>query len=199
VTTPRRGHSRPGITLHRATLAPEDRTNRDGIPVTSIPRTLLDFAAVTPSLDAVVHAIEEAERLRLIDVRLIDRLLEGTNGHRGAAKLEHAMAKTDPQAQDTRSHLERTFLALCREGGLQPPLVNTLIEGYLVDFVWPKQRLIVELDGYGYHSTRRAFEKDRERDAVLQMARYRVVRVTARRLAAEPGAILVMMGRLLAG
>jgi len=58
--------------------------------------------------------------------------------------------------------------------------------------------LIVELDGYGYHSTRRAFEKDRERDAVLQMARFRVVRVTARRLAAEPGAILVMMRRLLA-
>ena len=61
--------------------------------------------------------------------------------------------------------------------------------GYECDAVWSRQRLVVELDGYAFHRGRRSFEGDRARDAELQLAGYRVVRVTARRLAREPAAV----------
>jgi predicted transcriptional regulator of viral defense system len=95
VTVPRRGHSRRGITLHRATLTAEDQTTHDRIPTTSLPRTLLDLASCTP-LDAVVRALEEAERRRLIDTAPIHPLLERTNGHQGAGRLAKALAATGP-------------------------------------------------------------------------------------------------------
>jgi predicted transcriptional regulator of viral defense system len=166
VTVSKRGHSREGITLHRARLDESDRTTHDRIPTTSLPRTLLDLASSTP-LDAVVRALEEAERQRLIDTRPIRDLVGRANGHQGVGRLARALAAYDPQATRTRSDLERTFLALCKSRGLPRPTVNTLIEGYEVDAVWPEHNLIVELDGYAYHRTRAAFERDRRRDAAL--------------------------------
>jgi very-short-patch-repair endonuclease len=61
-----------------------------------------------------------------------------------------------------------------------------LVEDELVDCVWPAQRLVIELDSYGYHRSRRAFEDDRRRDTKLQLAGYRVVRLTRERLEHEP-------------
>ena len=89
----------------------------------------------------------------------------------------------------TRSELERRFLRVCHEAGLPPPSVNVPVAGFEVDAVWWSQRLVVELDGHAFHRTRTAFERDRIRDAALQVAGYRVLRVTYRRLEAEPGVI----------
>jgi very-short-patch-repair endonuclease len=196
VTAPGRGHGREGIKRHRATLEPEDRTTRDAIPTTSLPRTLLDLASLTP-LDAVVRALEEAERLRLIDTRPIHDLLERTNGHKGSQRLERALHAYDPRHARTRSALERAFLQACAQADLPPPQINALIHGYQVDVLWPDQKLIVELDGYTYHSTRRAFERDRARDAALLTAGYRTLRVTARRLDDERAEVLAAVRRLL--
>ncbi|HET9739877.1 MAG TPA: DUF559 domain-containing protein, partial [Solirubrobacteraceae bacterium] len=71
------------------------------------------------------------------------------------------------------------------------------VEGYEVDLLWRRERLIVEVDGYAYHSTRQAFERDRARDAALQAAGYRVVRLTWRQIAYEPLAVVVQLTRLL--
>jgi very-short-patch-repair endonuclease len=196
VTVPRRGHNRGGITLHRATLHPDDKATLDHIPTTSLPRTLLDLASLVP-LKAVVRALEEAERKRLIDTRAIHGLLERANGHRGAGTLSQALASYDPQATQTRSELERRFLALTRKAGLPPSTLNTLVEQFEVDVLWPEQKLIVELDGYAYHRTRKSFERDRRRDAALLTAGYRTLRVTALRLDNEPEAILAELGALL--
>jgi very-short-patch-repair endonuclease len=197
VTTGRRAsRGQPGIRLHRATLTAEDQTTHDRIPTTSLPRTLLDLASCTP-LDAVVRALEEAERRRLIDTGPIHPLLERTNGHQGAGLLAKALAAYDPRATRTKSELERAFLALCRTRHLPPPTLNTLVEGYEVDAVWPERKLIVELDGYAYHRTRAAFEQDRRRDAAVLLVGYRTLRVTALRLEAEPDAVLAEVGVLL--
>ncbi len=51
-------------------------------------------------------------------------------------------------------------------------------------------RLIVELDGYAFHRTVAAFERDRRRDAALQLAGYRVMRFTHRRLEAERATVV---------
>ena len=197
VTTGRKAsRGQEGICLHRSRLDEGDVTSHDRIPTTSLPRTLLDLASCTP-LDAVVRALEEAERRRLIDTAPIHPLLERASGHQGAGRLANALAAYDPRATRTRSEFERAFLALCRTRHLPPPTLNTLIEGYEVDAVWPERKLIVELDGYAYHRTRAAFERDRRRDAALLRAGYRTLRVTALRLEAKPDAVLADVGVLL--
>ena len=77
------------------------------------------------------------------------------------------------------------------------PSVNALVAGFEVDMAWPEEGLIVELDGHRYHGTRRAFERDRSRDAALQALGYFVVRITYRRLATEPARIADEIRRLL--
>jgi very-short-patch-repair endonuclease len=75
--------------------------------------------------------------------------------------------------------------------------VNTSVAGFEVDALWPPQRLIAELDGYEFHRTRAAFERDRARDAELQLAGYRILRVTYRRMVNEPKAVATAIRRLL--
>ena len=98
----------------------------------------------------------------------------------------------------TQSELEDRFLALIRDAGLPEPQCNVLVEGELVDAVWRDQKLIVEIDGYGYHRSREQFEADRRRDAKLQVAGYRVIRLTQRRIDTEPGAVAALIRALLA-
>ena len=87
---------------------------------------------------------------------------------------------------------------LLRAHGIPTPQTNVLVDGFLVDAYWPDADLVVELDGYEFHRARDAFERDRRRDAVLALAGYRVVRVTYRMLAREPGRVAVTILSLLA-
>jgi very-short-patch-repair endonuclease len=97
----------------------------------------------------------------------------------------------------TRSEAERRLKALCRRAQLPAPRTNAIVAGYEVDAYWPAHDLVVEVDGYGYHGTRQAFERDRRKDAALQTAGYRVVRITWRRLTTEPLAVSAQLGALL--
>jgi very-short-patch-repair endonuclease len=99
----------------------------------------------------------------------------------------------------TRSRLEDRFLTLVAQAGLPRPEVNQKVRGYEVDALWRGERLIAELDGYRFHSSRSAFETDRARDARLQAAGYRVVRITWRQLTKEPEVMKTLLRRLLAG
>jgi hypothetical protein len=181
-------YRRPGITLHRARdLQAEDSACHEGIPVTSIARTLLDLAEVVPHrrLD---RAVEEAERRGLFNLPDVDRLVARNFRRRGATLLRAVLGEYREPAP-TRSELERRFLDLCRDAALPPPAVNAFVTGLEVDFVWHDCRLVVELDGHEFHRTRAAFERDRVRDAALQLAGCRVVRLTHRRLTEEPAEV----------
>jgi very-short-patch-repair endonuclease len=167
VTVPRdRGHApRPGIIVHRPVRAPKS-TVRDTIPVTTPAQTLIDLSSMLP-LPALQRALEIAETLRLLDVaRLPPRLAEL------AGTIEPRL----------RSPLEAQLLTMIAERELPKPRVNAVVNGFEVDFSWPGHRLIVETDGYRFHSTRAAFERDRARDAALTARGWRVVRVTERQM-----------------
>ena len=197
VTVPSRGtHRRKGIDAHGARrLDPRDLTKIDGIPVTSLPRTLLDLAEVVPK-SHVIRAMTEAERQRIIDVRALEELMARSPGRRGLKPLGEIL--TDAVIEPgTREEFEHAFVQFCHAAGLPKPKVNTLVEGYEVDVVWRKGRLIVELDSWAFHRHRKAFEDDRERDIVLALAEYQVIRVTWRQLTRQPAKLAKRLTTLL--
>jgi very-short-patch-repair endonuclease len=196
VTVPGPGRRpRDRISVHAVrALDPRDRAVIEGIPVTTLARTLLDLAEVVPE-DHVARAIEEAARRRIFDLRALEELLARSPGRRGRRRLRGALEDHIIEPA-TRSELERRFFALCREAGLPRPMVNTLVEGYEVDFYWPDIRLVAELDSFESHGTRRAFERDRERDATLMLAGHRVVRITWRQVTRSPAKLVARLRAL---
>ncbi len=183
--------SRPGIRAHVGTLLRRDITTVDHIPCTSVARSLLDLADVIDAR-ALDRAIERAEILRVFDLEAINDVLDRGGGHRGVAKLDHALTLYLPEIH-TRSELEAKFLALCRTASLPSPVVNGRIgvgaTALEVDFHWPSARLVVETDGHAAHGTQAAFERDRRRDQMLTAAGWRVVRFTWRQLTRRPGEV----------
>lgn len=186
VTAADKRRPRPGLRFHRTALPPDEVTVRDGIPVTSVPRTLLDLASVVAP-DRLERAVHEAEVLRLTDRLSLPDLMARHPGRPGAADLSRALA-TPPQI--TRRELEHRFLHLLIQHEIDPPRTNALVtvdaRTFEVDCLWERQRLVVELDGNAVHSTARAFERDRERDRLLMLAGWRVARFTWRQVAERP-------------
>jgi hypothetical protein len=187
ITVPRRpGFRRPDIVIHRVrALDPRDVTRRDSFRVTTVARTLLDLAETLQPTD-LHRAFEAAETEGVLDLRAIHDLMDRSRGRHGLRPLRALLEQTRAPEPAARSELERLFLDLCHEHGIPRPLVNSLVEGHEVDACWPEAKLIIELDGHRFHGTRTAFERDRARDTALQLAGYRVVRITLRRLRHEP-------------
>lgn len=181
VTTTRDVDQRPGIAPHCVKrLDPAERKVRNGIPVTSVARTLLDLAEVVPRRQ-LERAVDEAERRRLFDLKQIEAVVARNPGRRGLKPLRSVIENaSEPPA--TRTELEHRFADFCHENDLPRPAFNVTVEGYEVDAAWLDAKVIVELDSWTFHGGREAFETDRERDTALQLARYRVIRVTWRRL-----------------
>jgi very-short-patch-repair endonuclease len=181
--------TRKGIRVHRSTrIADGELTVRNGIPVTSATRTLLDLATrVGPR--ALRAAFNEAERRNLLDRSQLARLCERARGRRGTGTLRALLAAPSLPLSETRSELERRFLRFCRDRGLPIPGVNVPLAGYLVDCLWPEHRVVVELDSWAHHGDRGSFEADRRRDARIQRAGHRVIRVTKRRITEDGNAL----------
>jgi Protein of unknown function (DUF559) len=160
-----------------------------------VARTLLDLAESDPA--RLPRAWDSAARLRLLDIRAVQATCELGHGRRG---LKHLLPLVEDRTRvipDTRRELEARFFDLCRAYDLPLPSCNVLVESYLVDALWPSGRLIVELDSWEFHGDRHAFERDRERDSVLQAAGFRVIRITWRRLTEEPAEVARLIRRLL--
>ena len=196
------GPSRPRIEVHASTtLDPADVTTVDGIPCTTVARTLVDLGDVVPRR-AVERAVDQAELLRLFDLRAVEDALDRAGRRRGAGLLRAVLADYE-EPTITRRELEERFLALCRSASLPSPSVNawiTLSEGvaYQADFLWREHKLIVETDGRDVHTTRKAFEHDRERDQRLTLAGFTVVRFTWRQVTREPRRVAEALRGLLA-
>jgi very-short-patch-repair endonuclease len=161
-------------------LAAEDRTIVDGIPATSVARTLVDLAG-TVARAQLRKALDEAERQRVFHLRAIERVMAATARRPGSGHAEMRAALDELRtigAAITRSELEDRFLALLDAHDLPRPTTNASVEGMEVDAAWPARRLVVELDGWNAHATRRAFQEDRERGNALELAGWRLLRFT---------------------
>lgn len=200
VVVPRQGGRRiPGVVVHRcAGLRPHDVVVRDGLRCTTPARTLVDLAATAPRL--LPRALTEAER-RHLDVGGAVEILAREPGRRGARALVRALAAFDPRTAATRSALEIRFLALVRAARLPAPQVNVVVDaGHLrpeVDFLWPAERLAVEVDGRAFHDVVATAEADRARDNALALAGFLVLRYTWRRLNADPQGVAAEVGAAL--
>ncbi len=196
VTVPARNPgTRPGIRVHRvAALDGHDVRSRHALPITSPARALLDLAASAAELE---QALGEAYARRLVRRTDLASVLARYPHHRGRTSLQTLLAAELPPAR-LRSQAERRFLDLVRRGRLPAPEANARVGRHEVDFLWRSERVIVEVDGFQFHSSRAAFERDRLRDAELQAQGYRVMRVTWRQMTGEPEAVLVRLARLLA-
>ena len=177
VTAPGKHARRPSLVVHRARVEP---VVHDGFPVTTVARTLVDLASLL-SVQRLELAFERAERLRLLD---IDEVTKEVQGRRGARKVR-AIVSSLTAPEPTRSKLEARLRALCKRHNLPLPAQNVSVAGEDVDAYWQESNLVVELDSWEFHKTRRAFERDRRKAATLERAGIRVLRFTWNQLTRE--------------
>lgn len=188
VTIPEGYRRRPGLRVYRMrTLLPDEVTRMKGVPITTAARTLYDLAGCLPRR-SLERAVAEAIALGRTTVAEVRAMAERQAGRRGAGRLRAVLGPGEPPR--TRSEAEERFLGLVRRDGLGLPAVNSRVGGHEIDFFWPAERLAVEVDGFAYHSSPRAFERDRRRDAEFAALGVRVVRVTWRQITEEPKAVL---------
>jgi very-short-patch-repair endonuclease len=157
-------------------LRPDEVTLVDGIRVTTPARTLLDLAETEPCR-AVEQAYANALRMRLVTPAQMREMVERHPTHRGASLWQRMLAESDEPAF-TRSKAEEELLDITRSAKLPRPELNVRVLGHEVDFMWRDLRVVVEVDGYAFHASARSFAEDRQRDAELTAAGYRVLRFT---------------------
>jgi very-short-patch-repair endonuclease len=151
----------PGVKTRRSRyLDPEDATSWRQIPVTTVPRTLIDLAGVLPVND-LARTCHEAGVRHGTTPAMVEGVLARHPNSPGAAKLRRILRG---EVRITLSKLEARFLLRLREAALVLPQTNRVAGGRRVDCRWPDQRLTVELDGYRYHHSRHAWEQDRRRE-----------------------------------
>jgi very-short-patch-repair endonuclease len=203
VTVPHRSRSSDRIRRHISKVPPDEVTVHEGVPVTTVPRTILDLAA-TESTDIVENLLRESEYLQLSDRLSLPDLLQRYPGKRGTRKMSLALKRImeEPEGRK-RSRLEERFSPFLRKHRLPLPRYNDWIvlreRRYQVDCHWPEIRQIVELDGWQGHSTRSAFREDRARDRRLVAAGYSVAHITWSQLDDEPEAVASDLRSVLQG
>ena len=182
VTVPTRAgrKRRRGLTIHRTSSLPDHETTvRDGIPVTSLARTVLDLSTVFERRQ-LEKVLDEAAYLRLYDDITVSRVIE--EHPKRAARLRACIEEHVIGTTRADEGLEERFFMLCRRYGLPDPLVHAPVGPYEVDFVWPAARVIVETDDRASHLRAASFERDHRKTAYLQDLDYDVRRVTSRML-----------------
>lgn len=184
-----KGHR--GVRLHQTRrLESYEVTLERGVPVAVMERVLLDLAGRTDSKRLERMFVQAYKRDDFSWSRL-GRIITRRRGCKGVGKLRRIALEVDPEALEAKSPSEVDFLALWRDFDPSTPMVNVLVEGHLVDFLWPAQKVVVETDSWGYHGDPSAFEKDRQTDVDLTAAGYDVHRTTYKMLERNPDPFLV--------
>jgi very-short-patch-repair endonuclease len=159
VTAPARRRIR-GVQTRHARRTETQATTRHGIPITTVPRTLVDLSSML-QLEDLARACHEAGVLHQTTPRQVEKILSNRPTTPGARQLRKVM---HGEVQVTLSRLERRFLKRITDAGLPLPITNRPAGGRRVDCRWPGYRLTVELDSYRFHNTRHAWEQDRRRE-----------------------------------
>ncbi len=197
VTAPTRRRAKRRFKVHFSSiLAAEDRGVREGLPVTALPRTLLDLA-ITARPEQMEGYLERAEERHLFDLAAVEGLLARCGGHRGRGRLARAIAIYRPDPAFTRSRFERRFRQLVIAAGIPAPSMNFNVAEFELDAYWPELRFAVELDLFETHGSRAAFERDRRRQEELKLIGIEMIRITKPRLDREPDAVIRNLAVLL--
>jgi very-short-patch-repair endonuclease len=182
---------RAAIRIHRRYgLRPTDLTHVRSIPLTAPIRTLLDLAAQCDR-ETLERAVNEADRLRLVDPEALRNALGSYSGERGVARLRTLLDRRTFRL--TRSELERLFLPMASHVGLPVPLTKQMVNGFEVDFYWPDLGLVVETDGLRYHRTPAQQARDRVRDQAHTAAGMTPLRFTHEQVRYEPEQVLSIL------
>ena len=185
VTTPRRCRSLSGVKVYGRRDC--ERFLHKALPTTTVEQALLDYAATAP-IERVRYALANADYHKVLDVPAL-QVIAG-NGRAGSTKLKNALTRHEPKLARTRSPLERLFLPLCEKFGVPlPDDVNVMIAGVLVDAVWWQQKLVVELDGKGNHSSWGQIQRDRSNEMRLRAAGFDALRYGTLQLEEEPALV----------
>lgn len=201
VTLPTKSTSTRRIRRHHSFLPADEITVEEGIPVTTVPRTIFDLAATEP-VEIVKNMVREAEYRQLYDRLSLWDLIERYPGRRGVRKVRAALEelKEEPAGR-RRSRLEERFGPFLRRHRLPLGRFNDWIlagnKRFQVDCHWPDTKEIVELDGWEGHGTRSAFRDDRARDRHLRVAGYSITRITWAQLEDEPHQVAADLRALL--
>jgi very-short-patch-repair endonuclease/predicted transcriptional regulator of viral defense system len=188
----------PGVRVHRSRiLEPTDLRIRRSLPVTSPARTLLDIAP-TATARQLELAFDRALVSKVMRLAEVDDVLARAGGHRGRKRLRMMRDYYSGVTTLTRSDGEERLRAAFRSARLPDPLGNATVAGHEVDLYWPEQRFALELDGFPFHSGRRAFEDDRRKDQDLRRAQVDVMRVTGRQIEFDLWAIIASVASTLA-
>jgi very-short-patch-repair endonuclease len=200
-STPSHARAISGVWLHaRRVLSGEDRTVKEGIPVTAPARTLVDLASMLTAAQ-LSSTLGEADRRHLLDVPTLEDALQRTRGRHGQghARLRAALdAHAQFGATLLRSALEERFLDLILDAGLPRPRLNAPAGGFEVDALWPDHRVAVELDGWAHHRERQAAAQDRDKTNRLQVAGYTVLRFLHGDLVTRPAYVVAAVLQALA-
>jgi len=187
---------RPGVEAHRvADLDRRDVRLRDGMPVTSPARTMLDVAG-SADIETAQRVLSELRVRGLARDPELEAAMERSPTRTGVAQLRSMLADEHGPAL-TRSEAERRLLDLIKLAELPVPSSNVRLHGFEVDALWAERKLVLEVDGYAYHGHHAAFERDRRRDQTLAAAGYRVIRVTWHQLQREPLAVVARLAQAL--
>jgi len=190
VCVPTRGgrRGRRGIDVYRTALDRAEVTTRYGIPVTSLPRTLLDLAGV---LDArrLRAAVRQAERVHRLDLRPLRRSIEEPRKSVKHARLRRVLDAYVPGAASTEADAEMVFLEMCSRRGLPGPECQVPIGRWRADFIWRDVALVVEIDDRQSHDGYVAFQEDRVRDRAMKARGLEVLRFTRREVLSTPGTV----------
>jgi very-short-patch-repair endonuclease len=197
VISGRRGPTLPGVAVHRTRiLDSRDVRIRAGLPLLSPARALLDIAEQVTDRQLEL-AFDRGIVDKILRPNEVTELLSRTKGRRGGPRLASLVERQASGPSITRSEAEERLFALFRAAQLPEPMVNQRLHGYEVDFHWPAERFVVEVDGFRFHSTRRAFEHDRRKDATLKAAGLTTMRVTWRQIEEEPLALVARVAQAL--
>ncbi len=193
VTVPGRRVRVRGIRTHDSAVPACERRLVHGIPVSSPARALLEIApALTPR--QLADAVEQAQIKRLVTKRDIAATIERAGARAGVVVLRAVL----DEPAFTRSQAERRLVALLRAARLPRPVFNAEAEGFEVDALWRRERVVLEFDSFAFHATKAAMERDRRKTAALQRGRYVVLRTTWRELTTESHALVARTAETLA-
>lgn len=191
------GLSTSAFRLHHCrNMSPDELSRERGIPVTTVPRTLVDLAGYLRG-HRLSACLNEARRLRIVTLDEVRQSMARQPNKRGIATLKRLVDRIDPEWLPTRSELEDLFRILCLEAGLPEPRRNETLHGFEVDCYWAERKVIVELDGYRFHHHRK--EEDYARDLHFLRLGYQTVRITHHMVVDQPEMVVRTLREVLEG